>query len=107
MWRRPRSSTFIAVLKPCPSRAGPPMMASAGTRTSSKITSQVCAPFWPIFLSGRAERDPRRLRRDQESADAERVGAVRVGTGKDREEPGRRRVGDEALGAVDHVGVVA
>ena len=28
------------------------MMASAGTRTSSKITSQVCAPFWPIFLSG-------------------------------------------------------
>jgi hypothetical protein len=52
MWRRPRSSTFIAVLKPCPSRSGPPMIASGGTRTSSKITSQVCAPFWPIFLSG-------------------------------------------------------
>ena len=41
MCRRPRSRTFIAVLKPRPSRAGPPIMALAGTRQSSRITSQV------------------------------------------------------------------
>jgi hypothetical protein len=50
MVRRPRSSTFIAVLKPWPSR--PPMIASPGTRQSSKITSQIWAPCWPIFTSG-------------------------------------------------------
>ena len=27
------------------------MIESAGMRTSSKMTSQTCAPFWPIFLS--------------------------------------------------------
>lgn len=48
--RRPRSSTFIAVLKPCPGL--PPMMLAAGTRTLSRITSQVLVPRWPIFLSG-------------------------------------------------------
>jgi hypothetical protein len=42
----------MAVLNPWFSFAGPPMMFSAGTRQSSKVTSQVCAPFWPIFLSG-------------------------------------------------------
>ncbi len=48
--RRPLSSTFIAVLKPCPSR--PPIRFSAGTRQFSKITSAVCAPRCPIFRSG-------------------------------------------------------
>src|SRR5258708_2683375 len=50
MWMRPRSSTFIAVLKPCPSR--PPSSAAAGTRQSSKMTSQVWAPRCPILRSG-------------------------------------------------------
>ncbi len=49
MWIRPLSRTFIAVLKPTPST--PPIKADAGIRQFSKITSQVCAPFWPIFLS--------------------------------------------------------
>ena len=49
MLSRPRSSTFIAVLKPCP--GSPPMMFAAGTRTFSRITSQVLVPRWPIFLS--------------------------------------------------------
>ena len=50
MWMRPLSSTFIAVLKPRPS--SPPIRFAAGTRQFSKITSQVWAPRWPIFLSG-------------------------------------------------------
>jgi hypothetical protein len=50
MLSRPRSSTFIAVLKPWPGT--PPMMFAAGTRASSRITSQVLVPRWPIFLSG-------------------------------------------------------
>ncbi len=49
MWMRPFSSTFIAVLKPRPSCR--PMRLAAGTLTLSKITSQVWAPRWPIFLS--------------------------------------------------------
>ncbi|MCY1559023.1 hypothetical protein D9M68_960150 [compost metagenome] len=49
MWSRPLSSTFIAVLKPWPSFR--PIRLAAGTRTFSKITSQVCAPFWPILTS--------------------------------------------------------
>ena len=49
MCRRPLSSTFMAVLKPTPSL--PPMRFAAGTRQFSKMTSQVCAPCWPIFLS--------------------------------------------------------
>ena len=39
----------MAVLKPTPST--PPMSAEAGMRQFSKITSQVWAPFCPIFLS--------------------------------------------------------
>jgi acyl-CoA dehydrogenase len=42
MFSRPRSSTFIAVLKPWPGT--PPMMFAAGTRTFSRITSQVIVP---------------------------------------------------------------
>ncbi len=49
MCSRPLSSTFIAVAKPMPSR--PPMRLAAGTRQSSKMTSQVCAPRCPIFRS--------------------------------------------------------
>ena len=49
MWMRPLSSTFIAVLKPRPST--PPITLAAGTRTPSKITSQVWAPFCPILRS--------------------------------------------------------
>ena len=51
MWMRPLSSTRIAILKPCPSL--PPIRLAAGTRTLSKITSQVWAPRWPILRSGR------------------------------------------------------
>ncbi len=49
MCKRPLSSTFMAVLKPTPST--PPISAEAGTRQFSKITSQVCEPFCPIFWS--------------------------------------------------------
>ena len=49
MFRRPLSSTFIAVLKPMPSWL--PIRLAAGMRQFSKITSQVCAPFCPIFFS--------------------------------------------------------
>ncbi|MNE79948.1 hypothetical protein D3C80_1764780 [compost metagenome] len=49
MWMRPLSSTFMAVLKPWPSFR--PMRLAAGTRTLSKNTSQVWAPFWPILTS--------------------------------------------------------
>jgi len=42
MCSRPRSSTFIAVLKPLPGT--PPMMFAAGTRTLSRKTSQVLVP---------------------------------------------------------------
>ena len=52
MLSRARSSTFIAVLKPCPST--PPISALAGTRTSCRITSEVCEPRWPILRSGGA-----------------------------------------------------
>ena len=40
----------MAVLKPLP--ASPPMMWLAGTRTLSRMTSQVLVPRCPIFLSG-------------------------------------------------------
>ncbi len=39
----------MAVLKPTPST--PPIKAEAGTRQFSKMTSQVCEPFCPIFWS--------------------------------------------------------
>ena len=59
MCSRPRSSTCIATLKPSPSW---PSRFSAGTRTLSKITSQIWAPCWPIFFSGLPTERPGRLR---------------------------------------------
>ena len=51
MCRRPRSSTFIAVLKPSPSL---PPSSAVGRHAAVRRRSrrQVCAPRWPIF--GRA-----------------------------------------------------
>jgi hypothetical protein len=40
----------MAVLKPRPGT--PPMMLFTGTRTLSKMTSQVFVPRWPILRSG-------------------------------------------------------
>ena len=40
----------MAKRKPCP--VSPPKSASPGTCTSSSITSAMCDPAWPIFLSG-------------------------------------------------------
>ena len=101
MWMRPLSSTFIAVLKPCPSL--PPIRLAAGTRQFSKITSQVWAPRWPIFLSGLPRRDAGRLALDDEGRDAAGALLGRIGARHQREDAGLRRVGDEALGAVDDV----
>ena len=98
---RPLSSTFIAVLKPWPSV--PPISCAAGTRQFSKITSAVWAPRWPIFLSVLPMRDAGRVGFHDESRDAARALVLRVGARHQREDAGVRRVGDEALGAVDDV----
>src|SRR5947209_8133650 len=45
------SKTPIPGLKPLFSLLRPPTIPAAGTRTSSNITSAVCVPFCPIFLS--------------------------------------------------------
>ena len=99
MCSRPRSSTFIAVLKPCP--GAPPITLAAGTRTFSRITSQVLVPRWPIFLSGLPRVRPGRPRGHDEGGDAARARAV--GARHQGEGAGARRVGDEALGAVENV----
>lgn len=59
MFRRPRSSTFMAVLKPWPGT--PPMMFAAGMRTFPRMTSQVMVPrclifrsFFPSLMPGRS-----------------------------------------------------
>ncbi|MNN02147.1 hypothetical protein D3C81_1147950 [compost metagenome] len=50
-----------------------------------------------------AEADARRLRIDNKGRDAGRALDRRIGARHQREHAGLRRVGDEALGAVDHV----
>ena len=102
MCRRPLSSTCIAVLNPTPSR--PPIRFSAGTRQSSKMTSQVCAPRWPIFTSGLPIDRPG-VPLDEERRDAARALHGGIGARHHREQPGFRRIGDEALGAVQYVAV--
>ena len=47
----------MAILNPSPSA---PSRFAAGTGTSSKLTSQTCAPCWPIFLSGLPTETPGR-----------------------------------------------
>ena len=68
--------------------AGPPMIASTGTRTFSKITSQVCAPCWPIFLSGLPSEIPG-VPASTRKAQTPRASVLAgIGAGKDREEAG-------------------
>src|SRR5690606_35733612 len=57
------------------------------------------------FSVHRPERKTWSTRFDKKRADAFRAGAFRIGPCKYGEQAGGRRVGDEALSAVDHVGI--
>ena len=58
MLMRPPLSPFIAMPKPVPSPSAPPSIASAGTRTPSKITCAVGWAFQPIFCSSAPKLSP-------------------------------------------------
>jgi hypothetical protein len=51
MCARPWARHLAAVWKPRSTPSAPPTSASAGTRTSSRYTSAVQAPNWPILWS--------------------------------------------------------
>ena len=101
MLMRPPLSPFIAMPNPVPSPSAPPSIASAGTRTPSKIT---CAVGWRVpahlVLLG-AETQSRRVLLDDERRDAARP--VAAGAGHHDVDVGRPRAGDELLDAVEHV----
>ncbi len=50
-----------------------------------------------------AEREPARARFDEESGDSVSAGLPGIGSCEDGEQTGLRRVGDVALGAVEHI----
>ncbi len=58
MLMRPPLSPFIAMPNPVPSPSAPPSIASAGTRTPSKITCAVGCAFQPIFSSSAPKLSP-------------------------------------------------
>src|SRR6476469_3523716 len=93
--RRPRSSTFIAVLKPCPGL--PPMMLAAGTRTFVEDHVAGLGAALPHLLVGLAQAQALRFGGNDEGRDA--AGAGAVGARHQRERARARRVGDEALAA--------
>jgi len=76
----------------------PPIRLVAGTRQFSKMTSQTCE-------RGLAEAEAGRAGLDQEGRDAGGALLRRIGARHHGEEARFRRVGDEALGTVDHVAV--
>ena len=101
MCRRPRSSTFIAVLKPWPSRAADE--ASAGTRNPRRSRRRYARPAGPSSCRSCRARGPGVPRFDDEGRDAARAvlaGSVRAITVN---MPASRRIGDVALGAVEDV----
>ena len=100
MCSRPRSSTRIAILKPSPSA---PSRLAAGTGASSKLTSQTWAPCWPIFFSGLPIETPGRSAGHEEGRDA--VRALPAGARHHREQRRLVGIGDEALGAGQHIDV--
>ena len=100
MCSRPRSSTCIATLKPSPSS---PRRKRAGTRAFSKITSQICAPCWPIFFSGLPMVMPGVFAGTMKAEIPPAPFLRRIAARHQREHAGAVGVGDEALGAVDDV----
>ncbi len=58
MLSRPPLRPFIAMPNPAPSPSAPPSIASAGTRTPSRITWAVGWACQPIFSSGAPKLSP-------------------------------------------------
>ena len=81
----------------------PPISWRAGTRQFSKMTSQVWAPRWPIFLSVLPSVMPGVPASTMKAEMPPAPLLLRIGARHDREDAGLRRVGDEALGAVEDV----
>ena len=96
---RVRSRVIIASLKPLFSSAS---RFAAGISTSSKEMVAVLEARWPILSSFLSTRDPGEVGVYDEGADPAVTG-LRVGLGEDGEVVGVGAVGDEALGAADHV----
>ena len=97
----PLSSTFIAVLKPTPSR--PPIRFPAGTAQRSKITSHGMRAALAHLAVELAEREARRVALDHERRNAAGALVRGIGARHHRENGGLGRIGDEALRAVEHV----
>ena len=98
---RPPLSPFIAMENPVPSPSAPPSIASAGTRTPSKMT---CAVGWacqPIFSSLAPKLSPG-VPFSTMNAEIPR-GPVTAGAGHHDVDVRRAGPGDELLDAVEHV----
>ena len=98
---RPPLRPFIAMPNPVPSPSAPPSIASAGTRTPSRITCAVGWAFQPIFCFVGAETQSRRVLFDEERRNPAR--ALGAGAGHDHVDVGGARAGDELLDAVEHI----
>ena len=96
-------SSFMSWSKPCPSSV--PSRFSAGSVTSSKNSSDVSAESRPSFLSLRPRRKPGASSVSTTISETPLAPLLRVGLGDDDDQVGVLAVGDEGLGAVEHIAV--
>ena len=101
--RRSCGNSFISCAKPWPSSV--PSRFSVGSDTSSKNSSEVSAESMPSFLSLRPRRKPCASSVSTTMSEMPLARSFGIGLGNDNDEVGVLAVGDEGLGAVEHVAV--